>query len=84
LGFGFGYKNFWVLGLGIKTNTQTQKPIFGSPANSGVGLQSGNKLSQNTIKNTPEDDLDTFCNIISRLTSKYFTSNYFLNKGQTN
>jgi hypothetical protein len=41
LGFGFGYKNFWVLGLGIKIlgfgfgfgyntqpNTQTQNPIF--------------------------------------------------------
>ena len=26
---------------------------------------------QNTFKNTPEDDLDTFCDIISHLTSKY-------------
>ena len=26
---------------------------------------------QNTIKNTPEYDLDTFCIIISQLTSKY-------------
>jgi len=30
LGFGFGYKNFWVLGLGFGYNTQpnTQTPIF--------------------------------------------------------
>ena len=35
------------------------------------GLRSGNKVSQNTFKNTPEDDLDTFCDIISHLTSKY-------------
>jgi len=25
----------------------------------------------NTFKNTPEDDLDAFCDIISHLTSKY-------------
>jgi len=36
-----------------------------------VGLLSGNKVSQNTFKNTPEDDLDKFCDIISHLTSKY-------------
>ena len=42
-----------------------------SPVKSG-GLQKfGNKVSQNTFKNTPEDDLDTFCDIISHLTSKY-------------
>jgi hypothetical protein len=32
LGIGFGYKNFWVLGLGFgyntQPNTQTQNPIF--------------------------------------------------------
>jgi len=28
-------------------------------------------LSQNTFKNTSEDDLDTFCDIISYFTSKY-------------
>ena len=33
--------------------------------------RSGNKESQYTFKNTPEDDLDTFCDIISHLTSKY-------------
>jgi len=38
---------------------------------SGGGLRSGNKVSQNTFKNTPEDDLDTYCEIISHLTSKY-------------
>jgi len=42
-----------------------------SPGKSGGGLRSGNKVSQNTFKNTPEDDLDTFCDIISHLTSKY-------------
>ncbi len=31
----------------------------------------GNKVSQNTFKNTHEDDLDKFCHIISHLTSKY-------------
>jgi len=35
------------------------------------GLRSGNKVSQNTFKSTPEDDLDTIFNIISHLTSKY-------------
>ncbi len=35
------------------------------------GLRSGNKVSQNTFKNTPEDDLDTFSDMISHLTSKY-------------
>ena len=34
-------------------------------------LRSVNKVSQNTFKITPEDDLDTFCAIISHLTSKY-------------
>ena len=29
------------------------------------------QVSQNTFKNTPEDDLDTFCDIISHLTLKY-------------
>jgi hypothetical protein len=28
-------------------------------------------VSQNTFNSTPEDDLDTFCDIISHLTSKY-------------
>jgi hypothetical protein len=35
------------------------------------GIRYGNMVIQNTIKNTPEDDLDTFCIIISHLTSKY-------------
>ena len=35
-----------------------------SPGKSGGGLWSGNKVSQNNFKNTPED-LDTFCDIIS-------------------
>ena len=35
------------------------------------GLRSGNKVSQNTFENTSEDDLDTFCDIISHLTSNY-------------
>ena len=35
------------------------------------GLRTGNKASQNTLKNTHEDDLDKFCHIISHLTSKY-------------
>ena len=35
------------------------------------GLRSWNKVSQNTFKNTPEDDLDTLCDVISHLTSKY-------------
>jgi len=43
----------------------------GSPGKSGGELRSENKVSQNTLKNTPEDDLDTFCDIISHLTSKY-------------
>jgi len=30
-----------------------------------------NKVSQNTFKNTHEDDLYTFCDIISHLTTKY-------------
>jgi len=47
--------------------TKTSK----SPRKSVGGLRSGNKVSQNTFKNTPEDDLDTFCDIISHLTSKY-------------
>ncbi len=47
--------------------TKTSK----SPGKSGVGLRSGNKLSQNTFKTTPEDALDTFYDIISHLTSKY-------------
>jgi len=42
-----------------------------SPGKFGGGFRSGNKVSQNTFKNTPEDDLDTFCDIISHLTSKY-------------
>jgi len=44
---------------------------LGSPRKSRDGLRSGNKASQNTFKNTPEDDLDTFCDITSHLTSKY-------------
>ncbi len=42
-----------------------------SPGKSGGGLRSGNKVSQNTFKNTPEDDLDMFCDMISHLASKY-------------
>jgi len=42
-----------------------------SPGKSGSGLRSGNKVSQNTLKNSPEYDLDTFCDIISHSTSKY-------------
>jgi len=45
--------------------------VQGSPGKYGGGLRSGNKVSQNTFKNTPEDDLDTLCDIISHLTSKY-------------
>ena len=33
--------------------------------------RSRNKVGQNTFKNTPEDDLDTFCGMISHITSKY-------------
>ncbi len=33
--------------------------------------RSQNKVGQNTFKNTPEDDMDTFCNIIIHITSKY-------------
>ena len=33
------------------------------------GLRSRNKVNQNIFKNTPEDGLDTFCNIISHLTA---------------
>jgi len=50
--------------------TKTSK----SPGNSGEirgGLWSGNKVSQDTFKNTPENDLDTFCDIISHFDSKY-------------
>ncbi len=35
------------------------------------GLWSGNKVSQDTFKNTPENDLDTFCDTISHFNSKY-------------
>ena len=44
---------------------------MGSLGKSGSGLRSGNKVSQNTFKNTPEDDEDTFWDIISHSTSKY-------------
>ncbi len=37
----------------------------------GSPRKSGNKVSKNTFKNTSEDDLDTFCDIMSHLTSKY-------------
>ena len=56
--------------LSVIINTKTSK----SPGKSGKvrgGLRSGNKVSQKTFKNTPEDDLDTCCDIISHLTSKY-------------
>ncbi len=36
-----------------------------------MGLRFQNKVSQNTFKNTAEDYLDTFCDIISLITSKY-------------
>ena len=42
--------------------------VRGSPGKTGGVLRSGNKVSQNTFKNTPEDDLDTLCDIISHLT----------------
>ncbi len=42
-----------------------------SPRKSRGGFRSGNKVIQNTIKNTPEEELDTFCIIINHLTSKY-------------
>jgi len=45
--------------------------VRGSRRKFEVGLRSGNNVSQNTSKTTPEDDLDTFCDIISHLTSKY-------------
>jgi hypothetical protein len=48
-------------------STKTSK----SPRKPGDGLRSGNKVNQNTFKNTPEDVLDTFCDMISHLTSKY-------------
>jgi len=31
----------------------------------------GNKVSQNTFKNTHEDDLDTFCDIIPKYLQKH-------------
>jgi hypothetical protein len=34
-----------------------------SPGKSGGGLRSVNKERQNIFKNTPEDDLDTLCDI---------------------
>jgi len=40
-------------------------------AKSGFGPWSVNMVSQNTFKNIPEDDLGTFCDMISYLTSKY-------------
>jgi len=48
-------------------STKTSK----SPWKSGGGPWPGNKVSQNTVKNTPEDDLDTFCDMINPLTSKH-------------
>jgi len=48
-------------------STKTSK----SPAKSRGGLRSGNKISHNAFKNTTEDGLHTFCDIISHLTSKY-------------
>jgi len=42
-----------------------------SPEKFAGGLRSGNKVSENTFKNTSDDDLNTFCDIISHLTSKY-------------
>ncbi len=41
-----------------------------STENSKSPVKSENKVSQNTFKTTPEDDLDTSCVIISHLTSK--------------
>jgi len=54
-------------------STKKSGEVQGSPGNScevRVGLRSGNKVSQNTFKNTPEDDLDTFCDIISHFNVK--------------
>ena len=42
-----------------------------SPLKSGGGPRSQNKVSQNTFKNTLEDDLGTFYNITSHIASKY-------------
>jgi hypothetical protein len=47
-----------------------QVQVRGSPED-GIGPRSGNKIGQNTFKNTPEDNLDTFRDIISLITSKY-------------
>ena len=49
----------------------TSSGIISTKTSKSPGLWSGNKVSQNTFKNTPEDDLDTFFHIISDLTSKY-------------
>ncbi len=38
---------------------------------SGGGHRSRNKVSQNAFKNTSEDDMDTFCDIISHLSCGY-------------
>ena len=37
-------------------------------------------VSQNTFENTPEDDLDTFCDIISDLTSKYIARTFWASR----
>jgi len=59
--------------LSVIISTKTSKILdsLGKSGKSGGGLQSGNKVSQNTFKNTHEDDLDTFCDITSHSTSKY-------------
>jgi hypothetical protein len=59
--------------ISTKTSKSPEKSgeVQGSPAKSGVRLPSGNKVTQNNFKNTLEDDLDMFCDIISHLTSKY-------------
>ena len=42
-----------------------------SPQTSRVVRGGPRKVGQNTFKNKPEDDLDTFCDIISHMSSKY-------------
>jgi len=54
---------------GIITTKTSKSP--GKPKEVRGGLRSGNKVSQNTFKNTPEDDLDTKCDIISHLTQTF-------------
>jgi hypothetical protein len=58
-------------GIISKTTSKIPGNSFGNPVKSGGELQYGNKVSQNTFKNTP----DTFCDIISDIIS-YLTSKF--------